>query len=343
LAVKHLALSQQLLASLAIMDLNARGNQPFRFLDLIPEVRLQVYEHLVVVGKVFYTPDDFTLDNDKRFKDWTLYRKPELQLLRVCKQIHSEVEEVYLSKNLFVLPDFFHFRSPINTNPINSTTIHPSGHIPFPEKPLFSDAASKLLKNVSISFNTHQPSPVMVGHSRWEYLGGLYPERSFDSLSPGERLEYAHRSASGSLSHAWIESIEWLTGFLAPEDEEEEGEEDDGDPEARNLLNLEIDFTNTYCPIGCCRLPVHVGPLFANLRPANVTLLGLRNEEERNGVLGRVSEYYCDGRNTLDLDERLQNLNKEQVREVHCVKFDPEEDVWAKWKKVIRRRSQKRR
>jgi hypothetical protein len=82
-------------------------DQTFRFLDLPAELRCQIYEYFVVVGKIFYSPDYYSVKNEKRFKDWEAYRTPELTILRVCKQMHSEAEEIYLSKNLFVLPDFF--------------------------------------------------------------------------------------------------------------------------------------------------------------------------------------------------------------------------------------------
>jgi hypothetical protein len=63
------------------MDLKTQpgqSNQPFRLLDLPTEIQLQIYSHLVVVGRVFYSPNEWTLDNDARFKKWKLYRVPEL-------------------------------------------------------------------------------------------------------------------------------------------------------------------------------------------------------------------------------------------------------------------------
>jgi hypothetical protein len=291
------------------MDLDVHSNQPFRFLDLSAETRLQVYEHLVVVGKVFYSPDDFTLQNEDRFRDWTLYRKPELQLLRVCKQIHDEAEKVYLSKNLFVLPDFFHFR-----NPINLDILQPPGHIPFPEMPLVSNAASKLLKNISISFNVRQPTPNMMTHSKLEHLGPVWPGQPFKDMAPEKRVGLAHCRASQFLGDAWNQAARCLTDFLAPPNEdgfEDNGSDEDKDndrPKVRNLLNLEIDLTKTYCPIGCCRLGVHVALLFAKLRPRNVTVIGLRTEQEQNAFLERVNRDYRYGMGRIYMNRDLVDL-----------------------------------
>jgi hypothetical protein len=342
------------------MELQAQNSprgKPLHFLNLATEIRLQIYSHLVVVGKVFYSPDEFTLANDARFKDWFLYRKPELQLLRVCQKIHHEAEELYLSQNLFVLPDFFHFR-----NPINLDSLGPSGHIPFPDRPLFSKNASKWLKNVSISFNPRLPAPHMLDRSRWDYLGGLNPARKFDNMTPAERLTFAHDRAKAGLEHAWIESMEWLTKFLCAKDEDDEydsyeyddsdeaddldgygssGEDPNNESEGRTLLNLELDFTNTYCPLGCCRPDVHIALLLGKTRPANVTLRGLRNEEEKNRLLESVKEEYGYSMN-IDLDEGYRNLCTEEIIKAHNMEFDPEEDAWSKWKKVPRPRKTRR-
>jgi hypothetical protein len=49
------------------MELKAQSSsrgKSLHFLNLATEIRLQIYSHLVAVGKVFYSPDEFTLAND---------------------------------------------------------------------------------------------------------------------------------------------------------------------------------------------------------------------------------------------------------------------------------------
>lgn len=78
----------------ATLDVTA-STDVSRFLKLPTELRLYVYEYLVVVDKIFYTPDQYSVSGEKRYKDWTTDRTPSLQILCVSKQIHAGAEEVY--------------------------------------------------------------------------------------------------------------------------------------------------------------------------------------------------------------------------------------------------------
>jgi hypothetical protein len=72
--------------------------EPFRLMDLPAELRVVIYEQLLVVGKIFFKPNYNEIHQGVLFKHCTKYRKPELQLLRVSKGFQNEAEAVYLTK-----------------------------------------------------------------------------------------------------------------------------------------------------------------------------------------------------------------------------------------------------
>lgn len=87
----------------------------FRFMDLPRELRINIYEELVVVGKIFYTPHWYTVSQSVRFEDHNKFRKPMLTILRVSHSVSKEAEEVYLTKSLFVLPPQWHYPRHVDT------------------------------------------------------------------------------------------------------------------------------------------------------------------------------------------------------------------------------------
>ena len=217
-----------------------------------------VYEEVVVVGKVFYTPSEHDIWNGKRCQDHQLYRKPELQLLRVCKKIHDEAECAYLSKNLFVLPirwfecqpfrklDHFHIRDS------ESDTQY-----------LFSEAGLSHIKNVSIAIDQKLAGDFNMGFNRWKYEEHVLHNTPFEQLSPQERLDRVHESARSAFGTTIIAMNRQLAHFKTP------------------LRYFEVDFTNAFCPFGDCRLIAHAAMFwFRGASPAVLDILGLKASTE---------------------------------------------------------------
>jgi hypothetical protein len=93
---------------------------------------------------VFFTPDDEEVRESARFEHWTDYDAPSLTILRVCRQIKAEAEDVYLSKNLFVLPYNFDIQLPFLRTGLPGPRLN---------HPLFSPTALKTIKNLSILYS----------------------------------------------------------------------------------------------------------------------------------------------------------------------------------------------
>lgn len=64
----------------------------FRFMDLPVELRLIVYGYLVVVGKVFFHPEQDLVYNRSLVAKYKKYQAPDLTILRMSKGIRSEAE-----------------------------------------------------------------------------------------------------------------------------------------------------------------------------------------------------------------------------------------------------------
>ncbi|EAQ93885.1 hypothetical protein CHGG_02120 [Chaetomium globosum CBS 148.51] len=67
-----------------------KKKQPFRFLDLPPELRIEVYTHFVTADDVV----DLNTENHK-------YIRKKLSILKTCKLIYQEASHVFYGKNTF--------------------------------------------------------------------------------------------------------------------------------------------------------------------------------------------------------------------------------------------------
>ncbi|KAH7086035.1 hypothetical protein BKA63DRAFT_560653 [Paraphoma chrysanthemicola] len=96
------------------------------------------------------------------------------------------------------------------------------------------------------------------------------PQEGFEKIPAEDRLQYAHNTATGEAFRHMDTKSDKLPCITS------------------KLQHLEIDFTNAYCPVGCCRMIDINADFLPGLEPAILRVLGVREGEEeqlRDGLL----------------------------------------------------------
>ncbi|KAG9206768.1 hypothetical protein G6514_000054 [Epicoccum nigrum] len=276
------------------------SDQPFRFIDLPTELRLQIYGYLVIVGKVFYKPDDDTVRSNLHRKDFRAYRKPDLSILRVSKAVSKEAEEIYLSQNLFVLPV------------LREDHFDDSRSTPL----MFSEHASKHIKHISVGISAEMPKWMRFGHA---YTWAALTPGVFDQCSREERLRIMHSKCYDS--NYWVAEmiVTWIDKMVA-------------------LKTIELDLLNAYCPFGCCRKLDLVPYLPRPTHLERIRLLGLRSKKEEQYFVVKLFEdddltgVGRDEDGDIYDQEKHDRAVMEEAHKLHHITFGTEDDPWESWK-----------
>jgi predicted Fe-S protein YdhL (DUF1289 family) len=191
--------------------------------------------------------------------------------------------------NLFVLPRLWYRHSPFGffepeAGEDGDNGVGGDGALTFsPKRPLFSDRGMNYVKNVSIALCSRGVEPLGVMRSFWDERDGS-PD-SFDALTPAQRLFVAHEHAKTQMTASWCNMLASIAGFQPC------------------LMYLELDLTNAFCPLGCCRMLEEVLDRWWMDPPKKMVVLGLRGREERIEARRMLELIHLSGESEWVVDE----------------------------------------
>ncbi|KAJ4292514.1 hypothetical protein N0V90_009176 [Kalmusia sp. IMI 367209] len=281
---KNIAKSQRIPAQTALVSQKAmcptiannaqKVGTTFLFLKLPAELRCLVYEELLVVGKVFYKDTAWERLNSIRYRDKAYYRTPSLEILRVCKAIHTEAEPIYLSKNLFVLPLGWALRPPF----------HITEDPPSDARQIFSKNGLKHVRNLCIAIDrTELVTSTEFRQEFEDWVNEDFLQARYDSTTVAERLKKTRGTMMSVMSgkiearRSWLHIYKALRNF--------------GPREYAPFECIEFDYTNTFCLLGCCR-PVNISSFlwFDTIRPMAIDIIGINSAREENMIKNRIDD-----------------------------------------------------
>ncbi|KAF2820369.1 hypothetical protein CC86DRAFT_429087 [Ophiobolus disseminans] len=214
-----------------------------RFMDLPPELRVQVYKHLVVVSKIFYTPCFYESKEDGRF-----------HTSRVKADLRGGFGDLP-RKNLFVLPQDYNYRMLFNDYGVGSPLVR-NGY-----RPLFPAVGLNMITNMSIAFIHSFDLPLVMDASEWPMIKAEGLE-DYKDLTPDNRCFYAHEMGKEKLLGYWRGLANAMGKII------------------KGLSYLEIDLTSAFCPAGCCRILEIDFDFLVRLKPKVIRVVGLHEGEK---------------------------------------------------------------
>ncbi|PPJ52306.1 hypothetical protein CBER1_09254 [Cercospora berteroae] len=231
-------------------------------LDTLPqELRDQIWGYCVAPGKVFLSKSRVAYD--ARLDDFPEYEKPHWPLLAVSRSTRHEAAKVLFEQTQIIWPYSVSgcFRL-IDYETCDANCIQ-----------LYT-FARKYLRSASMTFDVRAPA-------RGDALESVACARAdastrrvpWSSGSVRARKSKAHRHA---YRRTYDEAQDLLANLLE---------------ECKDLKALELDFTNCYCPAGCCRIMYTVMDMFIDGGwhwPARVEILGTKNQQERSAILQSI-------------------------------------------------------
>ena len=136
----------------------------------------------------------------------------------------------------------------------------------------------------------------------------------FDSMTAADRLAKAHEEARDNFLEIEIDMVVELMEFSA-------------------LQTLELDFSNAYCPFGCCRqtfLDAFYPSLLHPLK--SIRIVGLRNQTEKDTLMTSWSLSIPMIEWANENHVKPPEASVAELYERHNVSFGDEEDLWEKWR-----------